>query len=114
VRSEKAPAEVKVGLRVADLDDVGRLGLAGQRGGQLLHQAVPLLLLDGQRGAGVLVLEGLLEPVAGLLRSVRPVEPDADVRGLRTPAVVRRRTVVLAAARGECRQRERGDRHAAQ
>ena len=64
VRSANAPA---VGerrrLRVADLDHVGGLGLAGQRGGELLDQALPLLLLDRQRRAGVLVLEGRLQPV---------------------------------------------------
>ena len=31
----------------SELDDVGRLGVAGQRGGELLDEPLPLLLLDG-------------------------------------------------------------------
>jgi hypothetical protein len=64
---------VNVAAWVADLDDVGGLGVAGQRGGEPLDQALPLLLLDLQRRARVRGGELLHQVVAGLVRGVLPV-----------------------------------------
>ena len=77
--AERAGRGERRRLGVADLDHVRGLGVAGQRGGQLLDQPLPLLLLDGQRGAGVVLLERRLQPLPRGVRRVRAVEPDPDV-----------------------------------
>jgi hypothetical protein len=77
---ERARRGERGSLGVAHLDDV-RAVVGGQARRQLVDEAGPLLLLDDQLRAGVLVLERLLEVVARLLRSVRADEPHADLRG---------------------------------
>src|SRR5699024_5617555 len=59
-----------------------------QRRRVLLDEATPLLLLDRQGRAGVLVLKRRLEVLTRLVRRVRANEPDADVAGLGRLAVV--------------------------
>ena len=105
--AERAGRGERRRLGVADLDHVGRLVLRGQRGGQALDEAVPLLLLDGEGGALVLLLERLLQPVPGRLGSVGSIEPDHEVRGLR--ATIGSRVVVIGATRaGHTQQGDRG------
>src|SRR5690606_28652562 len=94
-------------LGVADLDDVGSV-VGRQRGGVGVRDVVPGLLLDGEGPPFVLVLERLLEVVAGRLRRVSAHEPYRQIAGLR---VCRRGSSATGAgAAGQCDGRHAGER----
>ena len=83
VMSANAPIVVNVGrLRVADLDHVRGVLLVRQGRGQLGDQVAPVLLLDRQRRAGVLVGERLDEVVAQLLGGVTTGDPQGDLSAI--------------------------------